>query len=238
VNFGQEYVGGSVWAQTSLSVFNEGNNPLTVSSVALVGTDAGDFAQMNDCAGAQVASQFSCNISVIFAPTTTGARSASIQITDSDSSSPQGVSLTGTGTARPGVYLSPAVLQFGQQNDSSTSAPQIATLTNGSNAPLNISYLGIDTGGFAQTNNCGSSVAAGSTCTISVTFSPTGVGPIGGSIEIDDTATNSPQAINLLGTGLPQATPPGTYAIQATATYSQSFYSNDTHVINVPVNVQ
>jgi hypothetical protein len=71
-----------------------------------------------------------------------------------------------------------------------------------------------------------------------VTFSPMGVGPTIGYIQIFDSAPEGGQAVNLTGRGVPQATPPGTYAIQATASYSVSYYPNDTHVINIPINVQ
>jgi hypothetical protein len=85
---------------------------------------------------------------------------------------------------------------------------------------------------FAETNNCGSSVAAGGNCTIGVTFSPPATGQFSGTLQIVDSAPNSPQSVNLTGTGI-QPTPPGTYTISATGSYSM-----DQHSVNITVNVQ
>jgi hypothetical protein len=57
------------------------------------------------------------------------------------------------------------------------------------------------TGDFAQTNNCGSSIAAGATCTIAVTFTPSGYGRQTGTLSLTDNAAGSPQTVSLSGTG-------------------------------------
>jgi hypothetical protein len=56
---------------------------------------------------------------------------------------------------------------------------------------------------FAQTNNCGSVLAAAASCTINVTFTPTATGTRTGALWITDNAVGSPQAISLSGTGNP-----------------------------------
>jgi hypothetical protein len=92
------------------------------------------------------------------------------------------------------------------------SAPQTVTLTNSGNAALAISGIAAS-GDFAQTNTCGSSIGAGSSCTINVTFTPTAVGQRSSSLTITDNAANSPHTVSLTGTGLPAGTPAGTYQI-------------------------
>jgi hypothetical protein len=58
------------------------------------------------------------------------------------------------------------------------------------------------TGDFAvSTTPCGSSLAAKSKCTISVTFTPTATGTRTGSLNVTDSALNSPQTAALTGTG-------------------------------------
>jgi hypothetical protein len=57
-------------------------------------------------------------------------------------------------------------------------------------------------GDYSQTNNCGASVAAGSFCTINVTFTPNGPGTRNGQLIITDNAANSPQPVALIGSGL------------------------------------
>jgi hypothetical protein len=77
---------------------NTGNAALTLSSLALTGTNAGDFAQTNNC-GSSIAAGANCTISVTFTPTASGTRTAAVTLTDNATGSPRTVCLTGTGTA-------------------------------------------------------------------------------------------------------------------------------------------
>jgi hypothetical protein len=54
---------------------------------------------------------------------------------------------------------------------------------------------------FTETNTCGSTLAAGKNCTISVTFTPTQVGALTGTLSVNDNGTNSPQTVSLSGAG-------------------------------------
>jgi Abnormal spindle-like microcephaly-assoc'd, ASPM-SPD-2-Hydin len=74
-------------------------------------------------------------------------------------------------------------------------------VTNNQAAPLNVSSIAT-TGDFAQTNNCGTTVAAGGNCKVSVKFTPTVVGTRTGSLTITDDATSSPQIVSLSGKGV------------------------------------
>jgi two-component sensor histidine kinase len=186
----------------SLTLSNTGNAALSITSLALTGTNASDFAQTNNCA-ASVAAGTNCTISVTFTPSASGSRTASVSITDNASGSPQTVSLSGTGTAAL-VSLSPTSLAFGNQPVGTTSAAQSLTLSNTGNAALSITSLaltGSNASDFAQTNTCGSSVAGGANCTISVTFTPSGSGSRTASVSITDNASGSPQTVSLSGTG-------------------------------------
>jgi hypothetical protein len=98
------------------------------------------------------------------------------------------------------VSLSPTSLSFGNQNVNTTSAAQMVTLNNAGSGALNVTSIAASTQ-YAQTNTCGSSVAAGANCTISVTFTPTATCAQTGTITITDNATGSPQTVNLTGTG-------------------------------------
>jgi hypothetical protein len=86
---------------------NPGDTTLSISSITIAGTNKQDFTQQNSC-GAPVLAKAQCAISVTFAPTAAGNRTASVTITDNASNSPQTVSLAGTGTAAaaPAVSLS------------------------------------------------------------------------------------------------------------------------------------
>jgi hypothetical protein len=88
-------------APKSVTLTNLGSTPLRIESLTLSGTDAGDFAiqSSSTCAvGKTVAGKGSCTINLAFKPTAAGARSATLVIGDSDPSSPQAVSLSGTGS--------------------------------------------------------------------------------------------------------------------------------------------
>ena len=101
----------------------------------------------------------------------------------------------------PVASLSQASLTFANQAVGSTSAAQVTTLTNERNTPLNIAGISAN-GDFAETDNCGASLAAGMTCTINVTFTPTFPLNRVGSITMTDDASNSPQTVALSGIGV------------------------------------
>ena len=190
--FGNEPVGDTSAAR-KITLSNTGTASLTITSI----TTSGPFAQTNTC-GTTVKAGKNCAISVTFSPTKTGVATGAVTITDNATNSPQSVSLTGSGVT--GVTVSPTNLTFPATNIGVTSAPLTSTLANNQTTVLSITSITV-TGPFAQTNTCGSSIASGARCTISVTFTPTGTGTQTGVVTITDSATNSPQKINLTGTG-------------------------------------
>ena len=201
LTFGSQLVGTSTSAQT-VTLTNNGNAALSITSITVSGANPGDFPETNTC-GNSVAAGAGCSISVTFTPAAVGSRAATVNISDSAAGSPQTVTLTGTGT-NPTVSLSANSLTFASQNLGTTSSAQSVTLINTGNAALNIasiSVIGTNPGDFSATNTCGASVGAGSNCTISVTFTPASSGTFSASVAITDNASGGPQMIALLGTG-------------------------------------
>jgi archaellum component FlaF (FlaF/FlaG flagellin family) len=98
------------------------------------------------------------------------------------------------------INLSPVSLTFASQTIGTTSSAQTVTLTNTGNATLTISSI-VASGDFAQMNNCGTSVAPGANCTITVMFTPSASGPRMATLSIADNAPGSPQPVSLSGTG-------------------------------------
>src|SRR2546427_830324 len=94
-----------------------------------------------------------------FTPAATGARTATVTITDDAPGSPQSVSLAGTGIV-PAVTLAPTNLAFGTQRLSTTSPAQTVTLTNSGTATLSITSIAL-----AGSNPGDFAIAAGTTCT-------------------------------------------------------------------------
>ncbi len=184
---------GTTSTPRDIILINGGGATLNISSIVATG----NFAQTNTCGGS-VAAGASCTISIKFTPSTSGALSGSVTLTDNALGGPQVITLSGTGTV-PVVNLSLATLTFSAQALGSTSAAQTITVTNSGNGALNLAITA--TGDFAQTNTCGASVAPAATCTISITFIPRATGPLTGAVTLTDNALGSPQAITLNGTG-------------------------------------
>ena len=97
-----------------------------------------------------------------------------------------------------GVNATPTALTFGPQVTGTTSAAQSVTVANPTSAAAAVSSI-TASGPFAQTNNCGSSIAANGSCTVNVTFSPTATGTSTGSVTIN--AGGVTNTVSLTGTG-------------------------------------
>jgi len=194
LTFPAQVLGSSSTSQP-VTVSNTGTASAGITSIVA----SGDFSQTNNC-GASLATSASCTVNVVFTPTGTGTRTGTLSITDNAAGSPQTVSLTGTG-ANTVLNVTPTTLGFAAQALGSTSVSQPVTVSNP--GPTAISISGIQASGdFAQTNNCGSSVAASSSCTVNVSFTPTATGSRNGALTITDSASNSPQAVSFSGTGV------------------------------------
>src|SRR6202044_3646663 len=91
-------------------------------------------------------------------------------------------------------------LSFGDVNSGSTSAAQTVTVTNPGTSAVSVSSVSV-TGAYSQTNTCGSSIAAGGSCTVSVKFAPTSSGAASGTLSVASSAPSSPLTVALSGTG-------------------------------------
>ena len=207
LTFGNEGIGVTSSPQT-VSLSNTGSASLTITSMAFAGANAGEFTQSNNC-GASVAAGASCSIKISFTPSASGAVTAWMEIIDNAGSSPQVLTLSGTGVSATTMSVLPYVLTFGNQAVGSTSSAQTVTLRNTGNANLfitSMAFAGANGGEFSQTNNCGASVAAGASCSIEIAFTPSASGDVTAWMEIIDTAGSSPQVLTLSGTGAAAAT--------------------------------
>jgi hypothetical protein len=113
------------------------------------------------------------------------------------------------------LTLSLSSLTFAAQTDGTHSAPQTVTLTNSGTATL--ANVIAASGDFSQANTCGTSVSAGATCTVSVTFTPTSPGTRLGVLTFTDNVSNSRQTVALSGQGEAIIVPPQA-AIDVSAT--------------------
>jgi hypothetical protein len=120
--------------------------------------------------------------------------------TDAAGNSAVSAPVTVTVAQVPTLSISPASLAFGTQILNTASAPQAVTLTNTGAVSLTISGVSIS-GDFAQTNNCGASLAPEAVCTVSVTYTPTVRGPESGNVTISGNFAGAPSVVALSGTG-------------------------------------
>jgi hypothetical protein len=211
LNFSSTNVGSSSGAQ-SVTVTNTGAAVVNIGSIALTGANASEFVFANNC-GASLAIGASCIVHGHFAPTTIGAASAAVTITDDAAGSPQSIALSGTGVASSAT-LSANTLAFGSVTVNTVAASQSVTLTNNGNSILTIASIavtGANASDFVFANNCGASLAAGASCTIHGHFAPTTTSAETAAVTITDSDATSPQTIALSGTGV-AATAPLTFS--------------------------
>jgi hypothetical protein len=183
----------------TVTLTNAGSVTLNITSIAVTV----NFSETDNCSPS-VAVGASCTITVTFNPVQ-AASGGTLTITDDASSSPQTLTVTGPNVVGANGVLTPSSLAFGTQPVGTTSPPQPVTLTNpvnGVSAALSISVTQITGDGFAiAQNTCGSSLAEGMSCTVSITFRPSGPGPRSGSLAMFDNAPGGLQTASLSGSG-------------------------------------
>lgn len=201
------------------------NGQTTAVTVTSVTTNLSDYTQTNTCpvSPSTLGAGKSCAISVTFTPSLLGARNATLTVKDTGTNSPQTVSLSGTGIAS--VTASPTSLSFGNQVIGVKSGASKVTITNNQKVTLSITSVTVSPADYSQTNSCPvppSTLAKGSSCTVSVFFKPTVAGVRNGTLTINDNAAVSP-TVSLTGTGVVAATVSPTsltFASQAMGTTS------------------
>lgn len=152
LDFGTVTIGSASAAQM-VTLTNGKGTTLTISSVKFIGTNATDFSQSATTCGTTLASGANCTISVVFRPKVNGAESATMQINDTDSTSPQTVALTGNGST-------PGAPDF-----SLTLNPTLATVTAGNSANFTATITSVN--GFASNVSLTCTGAPlGSTCVL------------------------------------------------------------------------
>lgn len=174
---------------------NSGTTSVAISSAVLTTP----FVLSSDsCSGTTLAASSSCQMKVEFAPTTSGAASGTLTLTDTAGT--QTVNLSGTGAATATDALSPTSLIFASTAVNTHSSTQTITLTNSGGVALTGIALTLSSTQFEESSTCGTTLAAGSSCAITVTFAPTATGAIRGTLTVVDILQT--QTVSLTGTGV------------------------------------
>lgn len=180
---------------------NTQKTPMTISSIGISGSASADYAWGGSCpiSPKTLVAGASCTIPVTFTPSALGNLIATLTVTSSSSLSPQSVALAGIGIAP--VTVAPASLVFPSTVLGMTSTSKTVTLTNHLNVALNMSAVSTSGNFTVVSNSCGSSVLAGKTCIVGVTFTPSALGVASGALTLNYLAFGSPSTVALSGTG-------------------------------------
>lgn len=194
LTFGTQTVGTTSPPQ-AVTLDNYGTQTLSITSIST----SGDFEHAHNC-GTGLASGASCTINISFTPTMGGERTGTLSIADNAPSSPQTVSLRGTGTV---VRLNPSSLSFQCNSERHTCPPppHSTTLTNTASSSLTINSITITGQYFSETNNCPANVGPHKSCRITVRFNPSCQFRCtsSGAISVNDNGGGSPQQVTLTG---------------------------------------
>ena len=209
LSFGPEAMG-SVSAPQSATVASTGNTGFQITSVQLTGS----FVVTTTCPTLQgpggfsgVAGGSSCIYNVSFAPVPGSSAGAAIGtlIVNGTNGASLFVSLSGIALGpNPAASLSTTSLSFTAQTVGTTSSSQPVTLTNLGSPSLVLGGI-VASQQFSETDNCPTTLAGGTSCTINVSFAPSATGAVSGTLTLADSAADSPQSVTLSGTGLAPA---------------------------------
>lgn len=218
----------------TITLTNSGAAALTITGVAKAGTNAAEFTATGTCVGASVnvAAGGTCTIGATFTPTAAGNRTATFTLQSNAASNPS-ITLTGTAAAAatPGISRSVTSITFNTQTVGMTSAARPVTITNTSTVSVSITAAAATpTPEFAATGNCVGNLAAGASCTMNVTFTPSAAGSRTGNLTFTSNAPGSPHVVTLAGPGV--TAPTGAATLDTTAL---SFPSTGTGAAATPL---
>jgi hypothetical protein len=187
-----------------VTLTNGGTGTLDISNISLTSTGGNPSAfELTKNCGATLAPGKACSITIGLTPSTIGTDTATLNVADNASGSPQHVSVSAT-VINPQAALSPQSENFGTHKVGVRTAGRTVTLTNNGTTALTIDSIaitGTDLHDFAQSHTCGSLLSPGHSCTISVTFDAQAKGTRSAGLTITDNAFVGTETISLSGTG-------------------------------------
>ena len=99
------------------------SSAITIDSIGFKGSDPGDFSIYQKTCGSTLAASTSCTTTILFKPTASGTRTATLVFTDTAGNSPQQVSVSGTGTAATTTKSASITVNFGSRSGSQVAIP-------------------------------------------------------------------------------------------------------------------
>jgi hypothetical protein len=189
-------------APMEVKMTNISDAPIPIDSVQMGGLDPSEWTQTNNC-GSVLAAYQQCQFEIVFTPNTYGAQAATMLIFTNSTTPKRAVELRGTGYA---ITYSPTSINFGNvvvgqsstmavtfNNADSAAIPILSVVFDGQNPKNAITF---------NTNCPNNAFPANGTCTISVTFTPPGVGSLSGTMSVGDADPTGPQLVAITGSGV------------------------------------
>ena len=195
MDFGEVTVGQS--GQRTLTISNDGNSTLTVSSISFPSGFSGDWA------GGSVAAGGSQDVTVTFSPTEAASYGGTITVNSDHTSGTNTVSCSGTGVIPATRIISlSGDMDFGEVTIGQ-SGQRTLTISNDGNSTLTVSSISFPSG-FSGDWTSGS-VAAGGSQEVTVTFSPTEAATYDGTITVNSDHTSGTNTASCSGTGVAES---------------------------------
>jgi YD repeat-containing protein len=207
-----------------ITLSNSGMGDLVLQTLALAGTNAGEFFKQNDnCSGHTIIPSESCTLQIVFSPSTAGLKNANISILSNAPDIPvEAVPLFGVGTdtpVAPDISVIPTSHNFGNVKVGTISPAQTFTIYNTGTVNLQANDIGltggdsslfnVTSGGANPCQNLAPTIAPGGNCTIIATFSPLTTGGKSTVLRIVSFDPDTPTLdVPLSGVGVSDNTPP------------------------------
>jgi len=201
LNFGKAVINST--ADLTVALTNTGFANLSVNATSLAGANAAEFNIINGSGSGTIAPAASRDLTLRFAPNTTGNKIAYLIVASNAESTPDTVTLTGTGT-EPLVAFSNSNLQYDNVLVNTNSVLTVK-LTNTGTANLSISstnLTGANAAQFSIVSGGGTRMLApNESRDMTLRFAPTSTGNKFAYFVIASTAASSPDTVTLTGTG-------------------------------------
>lgn len=206
---------GTISAAQTITITNSGGGTLVVSNVSITGA----FIDTENCTRVSLANKASCTIQVKFSPTVSGSASGTLTVVSNTPGGQSTASLIGSGATPAAIVLTPASLDFGKLLIGSTSGAQNIAISNTGGLSATLQVPTVSASFRITANTCGTTLGAGSGCTVAIAFVPAASGTSNGSFSIPTSAGTRAASL----TGIGQSPPTDALAPLSLAFASQQY---------------
>jgi sugar lactone lactonase YvrE len=190
---------GTTSSSQTVTISNFGGSRLDFSGISA----SANFTETNNCPGS-LAAGATCTVNVSFAPKTAGPKTGLLTLKDDSGNlgASQGLTLLGTGVLPRHLSLSPATLNFPSYTIGDSPSQNVTVTNTGSGAVAIAKIAMSGDPSFVQGSTCGSGLAAGANCTVTVTFSPTAYGTFASTLAVTE-SSGGQETVSVSGTANP-----------------------------------